>query len=256
MADKKRRKSLPKIDLSKYNSEERIPSSVISIIVQTLIFFEGNIKKVSSNLNLNEDKINEIFIQYYFQISEAIESKDKNSNITDTLNDAMKVYREHIGEIKKIQDKTDFKMLNTTNSTSLNRAVDRVINLLKENTSKYERVNANLISQIQRQSQTTLMESGKIESNGDFDENRATFANAVFEKADLSTYIKPSNGLAKPVVVYDNVTEKERTFSSGVEARAFLGMTSRDLSDYITYKKLYKGRYAIKYLLEVDKEDI
>ena len=56
---------LPKIDLSKYNSQERLPSNVYSIVKNALVVFKGNPERVSKHYNLDIEKVNIVYEESY-----------------------------------------------------------------------------------------------------------------------------------------------------------------------------------------------
>lgn len=60
---------IPKIDLSKYESQERLPSNVVNIIKNALCVFEGNSNKVANHFNLKKETVDMILEENFLQIT-------------------------------------------------------------------------------------------------------------------------------------------------------------------------------------------
>lgn len=171
---------LPKVDLSKYNSVERLDSSIEQIVLQALICFDCEVKKVSKHLKLDEEIVNIIFIKYYAQLCKILESKDKGKDTEDAIDTTITLYKNHIKEVADIVNRNpNSKLLSEKVVTSLNRITDRLTDIKEQEVKSYESTVNNLFNTIIRQKQLEVVENGKVEDNSDYLENIQTVSQKI-----------------------------------------------------------------------------
>ena len=124
------KQKLLKIDLSKYNDYDRLPSEIEMIIKNALIISEGNVKKISKLYNITEDQINKIFIQYYDNIIQIIENKTDSENIDNILDDSISLLQNHVKDIKKKVDIQGNNILTDKITKNINSVIDSQINAI------------------------------------------------------------------------------------------------------------------------------
>lgn len=170
---KKNNKVIPKIDLSKFNNSERIDSSIEQIILNGLIAFNCDVKKVSKHFNLSEDIINMVYIKYYTQLCKIIKINNNNVEADSTISTILDLYKQHVEEVKVIVDanKTT-KLLSDKITRNLNSIADRVCSIKENENRTYDNVVNTLSNQVIKQKQLEVIESGKIEDNTDYVENQ------------------------------------------------------------------------------------
>lgn len=229
----KKKNKILQIDLSRWETEERLPIRIETIIVQMLILCNGDEEKVAKKLFLSKEKINMIYVQYYFQIIEIIKAKEKTLNTDRILKNAIIIYGKHVNAIKAAQNKSEFKQLSQGNINSLNKAIDRTIEIMEKNTNRYERNNNALMNQLVKSKQIELIESGKIENNIDYDKNTKSVFNM------LEQYKQPAT---RRIAMKDLTTDENIIYPTGQECGINLQLTglSKRLPEIIKHRKVYK----------------
>lgn len=260
---------LPKINLSKYNNPElRLPSKIETIIVQTIIHYNGNVSRASKTLTIDEDIINQVYMTYYFQIAGIIKSKERDIDSTSTIETALKIYQRHINEIDKSQSGANFKMLNNNTRNSLNTTVDRILQLQKNNAEKFDKLNNTLINQIQHYSSIGLSEFGRIEDDQQYQANQQVLLQELAKSyAANNKNILPQHEInelgqypRKKLFVTNVETGESYRFNSRADFGRFLGTNvGGTITKCIEAKKLYiptKGNYKGKKFLLLYEDEL
>lgn len=199
-----KRRKLPAIDLSKYNSQERLPSNVYSIIKNALVYFEGNPTKVSKHYNLDIEKVNIVYEESYLVINQIIESTVKSNELDKGIEDSIELMSDHIKQIKKNKNNQN-QVLTDKYINQLTRMTDRFISLKEQNNRTFD-ILVNRMNDFNiKQRQLEVLESGKVEPMDEYDENVET----VFSKlrSTASRKIKATNVVTKEVRHYSSITE-------------------------------------------------
>ena len=235
---------MPKIDLSKYNDQERIPESVEQIILNGLIFYSGNAKKVSNYFNIDIDIVNTIYIKWYPHLTKAMTMKEKSEDLDNAINIGIELMKDHLAEVKQNRDNSSSKVMSQTLTRNVNSIVDRLVTI-KENSSRaYDTITNKLIDSVVKVKTLEKLESGVIEDNSDYDINVNTVADL------LDPYVGyTDNGTAKKrVEAYNKITQEVLTFNSVTECGEHFGCHVQYISKKIKNKKPYKNEWIFRYL--------
>lgn len=171
---------IPDIDLSKYCDAERLDSSIEQIILNGLIAYECDVKKVKKHFNLDDNTVNKVYIKYYTQLCKIIDIRNKNSDADETINTVVELYKQHIDEVKNIVDNNKAtKLLSDKVTRSLNSITDRLMGIKEQQTRAYDSTVNALNNQIIKQKQLECVESGKIEDNTDYSSNQESVADKL-----------------------------------------------------------------------------
>lgn len=234
--------TLPSLDLSKYTDPNNLPVNVEKIIIEALIYFKMDIEKVCNHFSLNDELVNSVAIKYYSQISGALENKLKMSEVDDSINDICSIFKKHISEIKKAQNKAENKSLRNSELTNLCKVSDRLKEVRKTGTEIYKTTITDLANSILNIKTTELRINGPIEDNSDYNENQTT----VY---DMLAGFKNSSrdSVKKPVLLIDSKTNEVKEYESLKAIATDLNTTTDYIRKKIDKKTLYKGKYFIKF---------
>lgn len=237
--------TIPKIDLSKYNTSDRLNSNVEVILVNGIIAFNGDLKKTAKHFNIDISLVNITYVKYYSNILKIIDINKRNDKTQSTIDNIVSLYYGHVDEIKRSVDaNTQTKILSEKLINNLNRICDRAIEL-KENANKQFEVTVNRLNdQIIKFKQLEVIENGKLEDIGDYLENQ----NSVLEKlSSVGGYDNYASN-KKHVEALDLETGKVEVFPTLQSLTAALGLASAShLSTIIKAGQDYKGKFRFKY---------
>lgn len=237
---------LPKLDLSKYNSVERLDSSIEQIILQALICFNCESKKVAKHFKLDEDIVNTVFIKYYSQLCKILEAKDKGKDTEEAIDTTITLYKNHIKEVADIVNRNpNSKLLSEKVVTSLNKITDRLTDIKEQEVKSYDSTVNNLFNTIVRQKQLEVVENGKVEDNSDYLENIQTVTDKMLCFPDLNkgpikkVTVTLPNGSK---MIYPSLTAAcmdNPEWNYGAASRAITGQDGRKKDKLGWYKGCY-----------------
>lgn len=234
------KKKIIPIDLSKYEKVSPLPSSIEIIIVQGLIITEGNIESISSKFNLSVEKVNEIYIRHYLEISNVIDQEKYNNDADICLNKSLKMYKKHISELEKYNSNNKKKLMTDSTIRSINSMVDRISNIKENNIRSYDSAVNKMIESILKSKHLELSEFGPQEDTSISDSNCNTFIDAILNKT-------PKRGNTKSIIVTDTESNTEKEYSSIKDAARDLNTTSNYISVLLSSQRLLQNRYKFRY---------
>lgn len=233
MANKKA--PIPKIDLSKYANEERIPGNIISIIKNALVIFEGNTKKVANHYNFPVEKVIAIFTENYLQLTQTIQSQTKSKELDAGINSAISLITDHV---QALQSQKTNNLMTKGAIADVTRMTDRMISLKDQFNKSYDTLVNKMSEQALKLRAIEVQEQGKIEDTAEYLENQNTVANM------LSNYLE--NKKEKKIILVNVKTYETKTFTSVREAEEFLGPSCiNHLRDIAARKSPYKEEWLV-----------
>lgn len=237
---------LPRVDLSKFIESDRITSDVETCIVQGLIYFDCNTKKVKEYFNISEDIINRVIIKYMIQLTKISEFKIKNDKLDETINNAIDLYKDHIFEIKNMMDEKESKLLSDKITKNLNSILDRLVEIKETNAKTYDTNVNKLIDNLIRMKSLEIAEKGRDEGKDEYSENKDIVG--VFLEEYENSEDKRKNNSAKPLEMYDRETKETKEFPSSSECARFLQCNESAVRYHMEHKSFYRNRYSFKRL--------
>lgn len=180
-----------KIDLSRYNGSERLPSDIEKIVINLLLTTDFNIKKVSANTYLDDETINRVFIKWYMELTKIENTKINSSELENSINNAITIINEHLDEFKRFKDNARVKRLTSDETRNINSLLDRLTKLREAESKTYQNLITDLNNSILKAAETSLKENGPIEDNSEYENNVATVL------SQLSKYDKPIDDVNK-----------------------------------------------------------
>lgn len=238
---------LPKIDLSKYNTQERLPSNVYSIIKNALVVFKGNPKKVADHYNLDVEKVNIVYEESYLVINQIIESKTKSNELDKGIEDSIELMSDHIKQIKHNKNSQN-QILTDKYINQLTRMTDRFINLKEQNNRTFDVLINRMNDQTIKQRQLEVLESGKPDNSADYSENQQAVLNILNQPEESITAVY-QNGNSKPVKATNTQTGEVLLFDSLNKMATHFDSDP----DYLR-KKIYNGNlYKTVWKMEFQK---
>ena len=231
---------IPQIDLAKYSNSENIPLRIEKIILEALIVFKMDIKKVSEYFNISEDIVNEVAIEYYTNLTAIYNNQIQTKILDETLNDASSILNQHVSEIKKAQKNSSSKTLRQQDLNGLCKTIDRISLVRSEATKAYDTTVNKLINNITNIKLAEAKISGPLDDNSDYLENQTTVFDMLNDFRDISSSNK------KAVIVIEKDTNNITEFDSISNAAHFLKSTAFYIKKKIDDKTLYKNKYYIK----------
>lgn len=230
---------LPPLDLSKYNSVERLPGNVVSILKNALIMCKADAEGVAHIYNISVEKVNEVLLENYLQIAQIINTSMKSNEVDDGINSIITNLKNHVAELKR-QSKGN-ALLKDSTVKQLNSIADRFLNAKSQYTNAYDKLINNMMVMDQKERQVQVLENGKVEDSSEYLENQNTVENLM--KDYLATK-------AEKNVTLINVKTYEVKKFTGDRARSdaeqFLGVNGH-LSDICRQKSPYRGEWIVCY---------
>lgn len=239
------RVKLPKIDLSRYNTQERLPSNVYSIIKNALVVFKGNPERVSKHYNLDIDKVNLVFEESYLVINQIIESTIKSNELDKGIEDSINLMTTHIQEIKNSKTNQN-QILTDKYINQVTRMTDRLINLKEQNNRTFDILVNRMNDQTIKQRQLEVLESGKPENSVEYSENQK----AVFEllnQPEPSITAPYQSGNGKPVKATNILTKEILQFDSISKMAAHFDSDPDYLRKKISNGNLYRAEWKMEF---------
>lgn len=236
---------LPKIDLSKYNSQERLPSNVYSIVKNALVYFKGNPAKVAKHYNLDIEKVNVVYEESYLVINQIIESSVKSDELDKGIEDSIQLMTEHIKHIKDSKNVQN-QILTDKYINQLTRMTDRFINLKEQNNRTFDILVNRMNDQTIKQRQLEVLESGKPDNAGDYLKNQQTVFN-LLNQPEQSITAPYQNGNGKPVKATNVETKEVLQFESIAKMAAHFDSDPDYLRKKISNGNLYKAVWKMEF---------
>lgn len=228
MARKSRK--LPSLDLSKYNTSERLPANIVSIIKNAICVYEGNTAKIAKLYNIDKEKVDYIFEEYYLQLTQIIDSQVKSKELDTGISNAILLITDHINTLQNSKS-TDLMTKATINDVT--RMTDRMISLKQQFNNTYDTLVNKMQEQSLRSRQVEVLENGKPEDFSDYNENLET----VYTKLKtVARRIKASNIRTKEVRRYGTLREAGNAF----------GINPDYIRTKISTKTLYKDEWCFE----------
>jgi len=155
------------------SDDGRLSSDQELLIVQDIIFNNSNLKQVERDFKIKKELVSEVYLKYYIQIERSLKNSIKENELNKAINDSVSILQKHTNELKKIQNNSQNKYLNSTSLTSVTRSLDRLITLKNASTSEYKEI-SNISDKINKQKTLEKIEKGEIETSDDYLENQNT----------------------------------------------------------------------------------
>lgn len=229
---------LAKLDLSRFNSQEKLPANVISIIKNALCVYEGNTSRVAKLYNLDKEKVDFIFEEYYLQLTQIIDSQIKSKELDTGISNAISLMADHINSLENTKTSDTMTASTVHNVTKM---TDRLISLKQQFNNTYD----TLVNKMQEQSlkirQVEVLENGKPEDSTEYATNQQVVANMMQQYLD--------DKVQKKVILINVKTYEVKTFEGDrakQDAEQFLGCIGH-LSDVARQKSPYKGEWLVHY---------
>ena len=193
---------LPKLDLSKYNDSDRLPSNIYNIIKNALPVFSGSTKKVANHYNLNEDIVIMVFEENYLNICQIIDSQSKSKELDEGLQNSIKLMTDHINTLENTKVN---KIMRSETVAQVTRMTDRLLSAKEQYNKTFDTLVNNFNAYTLKQKQLEILEQGKLEDKSDYDENVETIFSKL--RSTVSRKIKATNVITKEVKHYGSITE-------------------------------------------------
>lgn len=221
---------LPKLDLSKYNTQD-IPPNVVSIIKNALVVFDGNVNKVSKHYNLDQEKVSGIFLEHYLIITQIIESKMKSVELDNGIDNAILLITEHINEL---QSKKSNPVMRDSTVNAVNRMTDRMIALKKEYNNTFDTLVNRMNDQSLKERSVKVLENGKPDNPEDYVQNIET----VYSKLkNCRRRVRATNIKTQEILEFDTLRACADHFKTNPDY----------LRTKIHSKKLWQDYWAFEY---------
>lgn len=223
---------LPPLDLSKYNTVERLPGNVVSILKNALIMYKADAEGVAHIYNISVEKVNEVLLENYLQIAQIINTSMKSNEVDDGINSIITNLKNHVAELKR-QSKGN-ALLKDSTVKQLNSIADRFLNAKSQYTNAYDKLINNMMIMDQKERMVQCQELGAIENTSDYDENLET----VYTKLKaVKRKVKATNIKTKEVKHYPSLRACGDEFVSNPDY----------IRTKIQTKSLYKDEWAFEY---------
>ena len=233
-----KRNQLPKLDLSKYEGNDRLPGNVVSIIKNALVIYEADSKKVAKNYNLTLETVNMVLEENYLQIHQIISSQMKSKELDNGLNNAVSLIT---GHINSLQENKSTDLMTKQTISDVTRMTDRMISLKDQYNKTYDTLVTKMHELSLKERAIQVQESGKVEDNSEYNTNQQIVANMMKNYLD--------NKSEKRVTLINIETYEIKVFEgekARVDAENFLGCPNH-LSDVARQKKPYLGKWLVQY---------
>jgi len=236
---------LPKIALSKYNNQDRLPSNVYSIVKNALVYFGGNPNKVSKHYNLDIEKVNIVYEESYLVINQIIESTVKSNELDKGIETSIQLMSDHINTIKNTKNSQN-QILTDKYINQLTRMTDRFINLKEQNNITFDILVNRMNDQTIKQRQLEVLESGKPDNSADYSENQQTVFN-LLNQPQPSITAPYQNGNGKPVRAINVNTQEVLNFDSIAKMAAHFDSDPDYLRKKISNGNLYRAVWKMEF---------
>lgn len=226
-----KRNQLPKLDLSKYEGNDRLPGNVVSIIKNALVIYEGDSKKVAKNYNLTLETVNMVLEENYLQIHQIISSQMKSKELDNGINNAILLMVDHVNALQ--EEKSNSLMTKST-ITDVTRITDRFLNLKSQFNNTYDTLVNKMNDQSLKNRQVEVLENGKFEDSSEYNQNVETVFSKL--KSTISRKIKATNINTKEVKHYNSIAS----------AANDLGCNGDTIRKRLSDKCLHKNEWAFE----------
>lgn len=236
---------LPKIDLSKYNSQDRLPSNIYSIVKNALVYFKGSPAKVAKHYNLDIEKVNIVYEESYLVINQIIESTVKSDALDEGIETSIQLMSDHINTIKNTKNAQN-QVLTDKYINQLTRMTDRFINLKEQNNRTFDILVNRMNDQTIKQRQLEVLESGKPDNSLEYLENQQAVFN-LLNQPQQSITAPYQNGNGKPVKAINVKTNEVLQFESISKMAAYFDSDADYLRKKISNGNLYKTEWKLEF---------
>lgn len=240
----KRKITIPKVDLSRYNGQTRLPTNIEQILVEAVVVFKGNCLQASKYFNVDIEVVNQVAIKYYTQIVQISQARDHSENTSSALGSGSEIIKKHVAELKERQKQANSKILNTDDVKNLSRLLDRAISIQDQSTKVISDQMNKLTDNLVKLKSVETKESGEITDPSEYNENQRSVFDLLAEQTAIAT-------LGKKVSVVNLETNEIINFNSLKEiSEYFGGLNISTISMKVRTGKRYKEKYVF---IETDK---
>lgn len=243
------RKKIPKLDLSRYNNSDKLPVAIEKILLEALIVFNADVKKISEHFNINENIVSEVLIKYYSQISIIYDTNLRAKPLDEALNKSVTIMNKHISELKTAQDASETKSLRSSEISNLCKMVDRITSIRETAIRSYDATVNKLNNSLTSLKMAEARVEGPVENDTDYTENQTTVYDMLREFDSLEFKF----GSKKPVLLIDSKTNEVKEYESLKALATELDTSPEYIRKKIDRKSLYKNKYLIRFKKNDDK---
>lgn len=227
----------------------RISSNDEILLVESLIYFNGDIHKVAKTLNVEEELVSRIFLKYNQQIMHCLKAGINEDKVNASLNESLDVLSKHVKEISRLQKTSASKLLNGNALGSVTKAIDRII-VLKQLSMSEIRQNYELLDKIIKAKTLEQVENGDLINGNDYKENQRTVIKLLepdFNNQKLMSTEEYRNARAqsKPIMMHNIKTEETLTFPSAKEAAKYFNVSNFHIFTTRTTTTPWRGEWEI-----------
>ena len=241
------RKKIPKLDLCKYNSCQKLPIAIEKILLEALIVFNADVKRTSEHFNISESIVSEVLIKYYSQISIIYDTNLRAKPLDEALNKSVTIMNKHISELKTAQDASSSKALRSSEVASLCKMVDRITSIRETAIRSYDATINKLNNSVTSLKMAEARVEGPVENDTDYTDNQTTVYDMLKEYDSLEFKF----GSKKPVLLIDSKTNEVKEYpSSEYFCNNVLGGVKKNTFQCALQRNggIYKGTYRVEYL--------
>jgi len=170
----KKKEDLPKLDLSEYSKSKQINSDIELLLVQALIYYDKDYKKVSNYYVIDQDIVSSILIKYYKSITKLVNTGGQDELIQKSLDKIVDIITAHIKELHEKQKVSKTKMLTPDDSSTLSKMTDRLLRMREENVRVSVDTMNKLTETLIKMKVLELQEKGEIEDTTGLLKNQTT----------------------------------------------------------------------------------
>lgn len=243
------RRKIPKLDLSKYNSCEKLPIAIEKILLEALIVFNADVKKISEHFNISENIVSEVLIKYYSQISSIYDTNLRAKPLDEALNKSVTIMNKHISEVKVAQDSSASKALRSSEVANLCKMVDRITAIRESAIKSYDATINKLNNSVTSLKMAEARVEGPVENDTDYLNNQ----NTVYDMLREFDSLEFKFGSKKPVLLIDSKTNEVKEYESLKALATELNTSPEYIRKKIDRKSLYKNKYLIRFKKNDDK---
>ena len=227
---------LPKMDLSRY-AGRRLPGSCEQAVIFALIRSGCDIDKVKDAFSLPAEDISGIEAKWYIQITEAMSALHKSEGLDKAIDDSVAMISKDIAARKALNDRRDIMTIGE--SASLNKMVDRLIDIKAQSQKSYDSAIGELSRQIVKTKALERLECGEIKDDYEYLQNQKAVADMLGED-DM-------DGTDHKVYVYDSKDDTVQEFSGVDECSSRMLIGARKVRARIADHKRFKYRYFFSF---------
>lgn len=241
---------MKKIDLSKYEDADRLPSDIERIIVNVIILYKGDIDNAAHMTHLSDDKINRVYLSWKSQIDKILKTHQNDEILSNGIDCGVEMMVNSINSMKEYMSKNDCTMISANSIKSINNTVDKLLKVKEQSTEAYDTLINKLNDSLLKAKNIEKIESGKIEDNSNYQSNINTVADLLssYDSSSDKDISVPYTGNTKKIILTNVITHEKHTFDSAVKCASYLQVSQPSLICLkIRTNKLYKNKWKFEY---------